>query len=274
MARVYQIDGRRKRRINFDLSLTVKLIIINVVLYFVSLIVLGIYGADFLVNNFALTPSLILSGKTIWTFLTSMFMHGSFFHIFANMFSLFFVGTFLEKIIGRKRFFGVYFVAGLVGGLFYVISTLIFGGVDVPAVGASGAIFGLLGVLAVLVPKSKIYLIVGPLILIIVEVLAVAFLPATWVPLVSTIVNVLILVMIFSLFSFRGSLRKFAVPVELPMWLLPIIAIIPLAIIGLFVDLPIGNSAHLGGLIVGLAFGFYLRRKFPRKIEKLSRHFR
>ena len=65
--------------------------------------------------------------------------------------------------------------------------------------------------------------------------------------------------MIFSLFSFNPSFRKFAVPVELPMWLLPIIAIVPLVVLEFFVNLPIGNSAHIGGLLVGLLYGFYLK---------------
>jgi len=39
-------------------------------------------------------------------------------------------------------------------------------------------------------------------------------------------------------------------------------------------NVPIGNTAHLGGLITGLVYGFYLRKKYPRKIQMLSRHFR
>ena len=75
-------------------------------------------------------------------------------------------------------------------------------------------------------------------------------------------------------YIFLGSkLRKFAVPVELRMWVLPIVAIVPLVIIGFFVSLPIGNSAHIGGLVVGLIYGFYLRKKFPNKVHQISSHF-
>jgi len=279
--RISRIDSPTKKRTGFGMlgglssgmSLTVQLIIVNVILYFVALIGIGFYGEK-IFEWFALTPSLILSGQSLWAFLTSMFMHGSFFHLFANMFSLFFVGGFLEKLIGRKRFFWVYLIAGLVGGIFYVGATMIFGDINIPAVGASGAIFGLLGVLAVLVPNSRIYLIAGPLILIIIEVVAIPFLPLSLAGTIGAVVNVLIFVMIFAIFSSNPNFRKFAVPVELHMWLLPIIAIVPLAVIGLFVDLPIGNSAHLGGLVVGLIFGFYLRKKFPRKTALLSRMFK
>ena len=270
---VYRISPRRRGFFG-GMSLTNQLILVNVVIYFLSFLIIGTYGEQFFVNNLALMPSLVLAGKSLWTFLTSMFMHGSFFHIFANMFSLFFIGNFLEKIIGRRRFFWVYFISGLIGGIFYVVATMIFGGLNIPAVGASGALFGLVGMLAVLVPYSRIYLIVGPLVVIVAQILLVAVLPASLIPTINLIANVLIIAMIFSLFSFSHSFRRFAMPLELPMWLLPIIAIVPLTVISFFVDLPIGNSAHIGGLVVGLVFAFYLRNRFPNKLRRISQHFR
>jgi membrane associated rhomboid family serine protease len=257
-----------------SLSLTLKLILFNVFIFIISIVLFGIYGEDFFLSNLALTPSLILQGRNLWTILTSMFFHASFFHLFANMFSLFFIGNFLEKIIGRKRFFLVYIFSGIVGGIFYVGASFLLGNLDLPAVGASGAIFGLLGVLAVLVPLAKIYLIVGPLIVIVIQVILGGVLSSTFVPILNLIVNVLIIFMIFSLFSFRSSFRKFALPLELPMWLVPIIAIVPLSIISFFIPLPIGNSAHFGGLLVGVIYGFWLRKRFPNKTNRISNYFR
>ena len=275
MPEFYQVHPLKKRSFFslFNFSITVQLIFLNVLCFILSYIAFAIYGEKLILENFALMPSLIISGNNLWTLATSMFLHGGFFHLFANMFSLFFIGSFLENLIGKKRFLWTYIIAGLMGGVFFVLASLIFGGMDVPAVGASGAIFGLLGVLAVLVPYSKISLILGPFVLIILDVVLGAFIPPNFSSVFSMFVNILMILMIFSLFSFNSSFRKISLPVELPMWLLPIVAIVPLAIIGLYIDLPIGNSAHLGGLVVGVVYGFYLRKKFPNKTKRIQTYF-
>tara|TARA_Y100000310_G_scaffold328431_1_gene396553 strand:+ start:2644 stop:3456 length:813 start_codon:yes stop_codon:yes gene_type:complete len=263
----------RKRDILSNLSATNQLIIINIALFILSYFVIKTYGSEFFQNNFALTPSLILTGKNLWTFLTSMFLHAGFFHIFANMFSLFFIGNFLEKLIGKKRFISIYLISGLIGGIFFVLSGAIFSN-NIPGIGASGAIFGILGVLAILVPYSKIYLIIGPLILILAQFIIGPSVPSNLISFFNFLVNLLIVLMIFSIFSFNSNMRKFAVPLELSMWLLPIIAIVPLVVLEFFIDLPIGNSAHIGGLVLGISYGFYLKNKFPRKTKMIKRHFK
>lgn len=270
---VYRIPPR-KRNFLLNMSLSNQLIAINIVTFFIGLFLFGLYGEEFFKLNLALTSSAILSGRSLWTLLTSMFLHANFFHIFANMFSLFFIGNLLEKLIGRKRFFWVYMISGLVGGLVFVVASLFMGNTSASAVGASGAIFGLLGVLAVLVPFSKVYLIAGPLILIVLNVIVSPFLPGNIIASWNFIVNVAIFVMIFSLFSFNPKFRRFSIPLKLPMWLVPFIAIIPLSIISFFVELPIGNSAHFGGLVVGLVYAYYLVKKFPKKTKKLRMHFK
>lgn len=268
----YNLYSRKKGFLS-GISITNKLILINVFFYFVSLIALSIYGEKFFLDNLVLTPSLILSGKNLWTILTSMFLHIQFFHIFANMFSLFFIGNFLEKIIGKKRFLLVYLISGLIGGIFFVLSGMIFND-NIPGIGASGAIFGILGTLAILVPYSKIYLIVGPLILIFLGAVLNFLVPANLLSFFNLAINILIILMIFSIFSFNPSVRRFAIPLELRMWLLPIVAIIPLVIVGFFVDLPIGNSAHIGGLVAGIFYGVYLKNKFPRKTKMIRKYFK
>jgi rhomboid protease GluP len=88
----------------------------------------------------ALVPALVAEGEA-WRLLTSVFLHSSFVHLALNMISLYFLGSFAEVTFGRGRFLALYFISGIAGGLAY----LYFGPLTAPAVGASGAIFGLLG---------------------------------------------------------------------------------------------------------------------------------
>ena len=83
-----------------------------------------------------------LTAREPWTLITSLFVHstGSFLHILFNMFSLFIFGRILEPMVGRGRFLVLYLLSGL-GGSVAVLLLNPSGGV----LGASGAIFGLLG---------------------------------------------------------------------------------------------------------------------------------
>ena len=231
-------------------------------------------------NLLELNAGNIIQGKYLWTLLTSVFLHESFAHLFVNMFSLFFLGKVCERIIGRKRFVWFYVIAGIVGSIFFILfaylgsffprGDMLFGGLGDYAVGASGALFGLLGILAVLIPQTRVYLIAGPIVVIILQVLGEMFLPSGVFTVFYFITNILILVMIFSMFSF-SKWKKISMPLNLPMWLAPIIAIVPLLVIGYFVRLPIGNMAHLGGLVAGVAYGIYLRIKYSRKVAMLQK---
>jgi len=222
---VYQVYPKRKN--NFverfsNFSLTTQLIIVNIfcfILFFI-LISTNILSWDYI----AINPSNILNGLYLWTFLTSMFMHGGFFHLFVNMLSLFFVGTLIERILGKKRFFWFYVLAGLFSGLLFVVSPYLFPqDLNTYAVGASGALFGLVGLLVLLTPNLPVYIM---------------FIP----------------IPIKMKYAARGMLVL--------LWLISITA-----------GLPIGNIAHLGGLIFGLGYGLILVNKFPNKIRRIRRHF-
>lgn len=88
----------------------------------------------------SLIPARVAEGET-WRILTSAFLHSGFVHLALNMVSLYFLGSFAEISFGRARFLALYFISGIAGSLAY----LYFGSFYAPAVGASGAIFGLLG---------------------------------------------------------------------------------------------------------------------------------
>lgn len=259
-----------------NISITTWLIALNVLVFIISLFI-----GNF-INYLALEPRKLFENYYVWTLFTSMFLHGGIAHLFFNMFSLYFIGSFIEKLIGRRRFIWFYLISGLIAGLFFSTLSYFFGfGVfskifldpNISAVGASGAIFGLLGLLAVITPRKRVYLIAGPLVAIVIQSIAGSLIQNNSIlVLINLIAGIYILISIFLVFSFNPRKSRIALPIALPFWFLPIVAIVPLIVIGLFVALPIGNMAHLGGLLAGLAYGFYLRKKYKRKIMLLNRY--
>ena len=263
-------------------SVTSWIIIVNIVV-FMFLHVLVFFYPNIL-SYFFLQPSNFFQGKYVWTLITHMFSHVLFFHLFFNMVSLWFVGRFVERIIGRKRFFWFYISSGIFAGMLSVVLSGFFGygfwekvfsNPLVPMLGASGAIFGVVGLLAALIPRGKVYLIMGPLIAIIIQlVINSVFQDSGLTTIIILFINVYIIFSIFAMFSFNARMKKFAFPIAMSFWVLPFVAIIPLVIIGLFVPLPIGNVAHFGGFMAGIIYGGYLRVKYRRKVFLLQRYFR
>jgi len=99
-----------------------------------------------------------------WLLVTSMFLHGGLEHILYNMFALLLFGIMLEHIIGGKRFIRLYFMAGIIAS----IGSAIF---YPQSLGASGAIYGIIGCLAVLRPRMTVWVFNIPMPMIIAAVL-------------------------------------------------------------------------------------------------------
>lgn len=161
MVHYYRVP--KKKRFLEGISLNLVLIFLNVILFIVFSALLG-FG--FLkIDNIALNPLNVVSGKYLWAILTSMFMHGGFFHLFVNMLSLLFVGSFVEKILGERRYLSFYLGAGIFAGLFFVLMSFLFFPSDLNAyaVGASGALFGLIGLLVLLTPNQPVYVMFIPI---------------------------------------------------------------------------------------------------------------
>jgi membrane associated rhomboid family serine protease len=97
--------------------------------------------------DWALIPRLLAADHRYWTLLTAAFLHLNLLHLGANMLSLYFVGPAVERVLGWERFLALYLVAALGG------SAAVYAFGDGTVVGASGAIFGLLGACLVMVRK-------------------------------------------------------------------------------------------------------------------------
>jgi rhomboid protease GluP len=87
----------------------------------------------------------VLAGQ-VWRLLTAMFLHAGVLHLLVNGWALYQLGGLVEVLFGSARLAAIYFAGGLAGSLASVAWDLVSGNA-VPSVGASGAIFGLLGFL-------------------------------------------------------------------------------------------------------------------------------
>jgi membrane associated rhomboid family serine protease len=115
-------------------------------------------GDVFMLNNFLVSWDSLTDGR-IWTLVTSAFSHNMLFHIFINMFVLRGFGTIMSEVMGAKKFLIFYLVAGMSGSLVHsLVSNFLMDQPDLPALGASGAIAGIIIYFSFLFPDEKILL--------------------------------------------------------------------------------------------------------------------
>src|SRR5207244_4295015 len=116
-------------------------------------------------------------GSPVTTLFTSMFLHGGFLHIASNMLYLFIFGDNVEDRLGHLRFLVFYFLCGIAAGLTHIAVNA---SSDVPSIGASGAIAGVLAAYLRLFPHARVrtLIFVGPIVL--VPRIAAAFLIIFW----------------------------------------------------------------------------------------------
>ena len=122
---------------------TLWIIAVCAIIYVFQLLIPGLTDL-FVLNNRA------IYNYEIWRFLTSIFIHGSFPHIFYNMLALVLFGLILEKLIGGKKFVLVFLLTGIIANIitvnFYFSS-----------LGASGAIMGIIGCLVAIQPFKMVW---------------------------------------------------------------------------------------------------------------------
>ena len=173
----YGNDGGRRGGFLSSLPpVTKNLIIINVIVFVASLL-----NQNFMIGTFALFyPTSPFFHW--WQVVTHMFMHGGFWHIFFNMYTLLIFGCVVERIIGSKKFLLFYFICGLgavalhLGVEYLQMQSYMQGAAlgnataiqnialikNTPTVGASGAIYGVLMGYAMLFPESRMTLLFPP----------------------------------------------------------------------------------------------------------------
>jgi membrane associated rhomboid family serine protease len=149
------MEPKRKPRPIVTYALLTAMILIHL---YLSLIprneVLRIY------ETYSLFPVRLFDGVTVDTLLTYIFLHGNWVHLFANLVSLLGAGAIVETDIGHLKFLGAFITSGIVAGL---IHSLLNPSTSVSIIGASGAIFGIIAVLFLLMPFKITYTLMIPL---------------------------------------------------------------------------------------------------------------
>jgi membrane associated rhomboid family serine protease len=137
------------------------LIIVNALFWLAATLIRP--ADEFLISHLALFP-VGSAWFHSWQVVTYMFLHGGFSHLFFNMFALWMFGRSLEYDLGSKRFLIYYMVCGIGAGLIQLLVAWLAGSApNVPTVGASGAIFGVLLAFGMMHPNDVIMLLFPPI---------------------------------------------------------------------------------------------------------------
>jgi membrane associated rhomboid family serine protease len=134
---------------------TYALIALNVLMFFVEL-----GGGDAFINRWSFVPSRFAAnpGADFLTIFSSMFMHAGWLHLGGNMLYLFIFGDNVEDRLGHLRYLLFYLLCGIAASLAqYMVSI----GSDIPNLGASGAIAGVLGAYIIMFPGGRVRVLMG-----------------------------------------------------------------------------------------------------------------
>jgi hypothetical protein len=114
--------------------------------------------SDYWVSAGGFVPSLITMPSQWYRIFASMFLHADFFHILFNMYFLYLFGRAVENVLGRLRYLTLYLVSGIAACIFHTAFSFLggFTAYVIPAIGASGAISGVLGAYLILYPGTSL----------------------------------------------------------------------------------------------------------------------
>jgi rhomboid protease GluP len=121
------------------------LLILNTLMFFVVLFNGG-FSAESLRDNGGLVPRLVTENNEYYRLLLAMFLHGGLFHFLMNSYFLYFLGGFTEKLLGSTRYAFIYMLSGIGAS----VAVWLLSDPDVVTIGASGALYGIMGGLLIL----------------------------------------------------------------------------------------------------------------------------
>ena len=220
-------------------KMTIALIIVNVIIFFFEVAVTGQFfeftnaRAAALFYDWGTVPACIAGQHTIYiegngipcppdsliTLISSTFLHGGALHLGGNMLFLWIFGDNIELKFGRLKYLGIYLLWGVVAGLVHIAGDM---NSVVPAVGASGAISGVLGAYLIMFPRARI--------------------------------------MTFMMLGFFARMTYVSAKFFLPFWLV-FQNLLPLFVGGFgYGSGGVAYLAHIGGFAIGLATGYLYKK--------------
>lgn len=138
------------------------LLILNVGIFLIGMLKIGTYadGSPMLLDHLFLQHGALwpLNSEYFrpWQYITTMFLHGGFLHVGLNMFILWMFGMEIENLWGSKRFLVYYLLSGIGASILHSLMTMS-DAVQAPAVGASGAIFGVMIAFGMIFPDRIVF---------------------------------------------------------------------------------------------------------------------
>lgn len=149
----------REDRIPFrEQFVSVTIIVLNVLMF-----IYQISDPEFSMHiELAFVPAEFLAGEQVWTLFTSMFMHANITHIFFNMLFFYVVADNCEEATGHVYFLLTYLFSGIIASMLHVGFTLLApASMNIPTLGASGAIAGIIAMYGLLFPNRKLQVLAG-----------------------------------------------------------------------------------------------------------------
>ena len=152
-------EEKRKAREKIEVeppTLMVSLIVLANAIVFLATFVDA--NPENIFRSYGFTPAFLIELKNVHTLFTHMFVHGNFFHILINMLIFLSFAPQCEQKMGRLRFLSFYSLSGVLASIFYFLFNR---ASEIPVVGASGAIFGVLAAFIAFFPDKDVHLCVG-----------------------------------------------------------------------------------------------------------------
>ena len=129
----------------------------NIALFIYELTLMSAGKLEQFMMTYGVVPAQIVQGQNLFSLLTSMFLHGSWAHVFSNMLFLWIFGDNIEATLGKVGYIVFYLVGGLAASAAHIAFNL---QSQVPTLGASGAVAAVLGAYAVMYPQSHVRVLV------------------------------------------------------------------------------------------------------------------